>query len=54
MGGQIVGVVWCSSGIIFSYYCDGDLCIVQVKCVPFSPVLENLEAVNYHHKVLQL
>ena len=54
MGVQIVGFVWCSSDIIFGSCCDGDLCIFQVKCVPFSPMMENLEAEKYHNKVLQL
>ena len=48
------GVMWCSSGIIFGSRCDGDLYLVQVKCVPFYTDLENLEAGNYHHRVLKL
>ena len=46
--------MWCSSGIIFGSCCNGDLWIGQVKCVPLSPVLENLEAENHHHQVLKL
>ena len=54
MGDQIGGVVRCSSGIIFGYCCDGDLWLGQVKYVLFDAVLENLEAINHHHQVLQL
>ena len=50
---QIGGVVWCSSDIRFGPCCDGDLCLGQVKCVPFTPVLENLEEGNHHNQVLQ-
>ena len=44
MGEQIGGVVWCSSGIIFGSYCDGDLWPRQVKCVSLAPILETFEA----------
>ena len=53
-GDQIVGVVWCSSGIIFGSCCGGDFFLVQVKCVSLDPILENLEAENHHHQVLKL
>ena len=46
--------MWCSSGIIFDSCCDGDLWLVQVKYVPFAPVLKSLETGNYHHQVLKL
>ena len=54
MGDQIIGVLWCSSGIIFGSCCDDGLWLGQVKCVQFSLILEHLETVNHHHKVLQL
>ena len=54
MGNQIGGMTWCLLGIIFDSCCDGDLSIGQVKCVLFDPVMENLEAGNHHHLVLQL
>ena len=54
MGDQIGAVEWCSSGIIFGSYCDGDLCLGQFKCVTFAPFIANLEAENHHHQVLRL
>ena len=54
MGDKIGGVAWCSSGIIFGSCFDGDLWLGQVKCLLFSIMLENLEAGNHHHQVLQL
>ena len=54
MGDQILCVVWCSSVIICGSFCDGNLCIGQIKFVPIAPVMENLEAENHHHQVLQL
>ena len=54
MGNQIGGVVWCSSGIIFSSYFDGGLCLGQVKYVLFSLIMSNLEAGNHHHQVIQV
>ena len=46
--------VWCSSGIIFSFCCDGGLLLGQVKYSPFSLMLTQSEAGIYHHQVLQL
>ena len=54
MGDQIGGMVWCSSGIIFSPCYDGGLWLDQVKWVPFSLILAHLEAGNHHHQVIQL
>ena len=54
MGEQIIGVVWCSPGIIFGSCCDGGLWISQVKCVPFSLTMLHLESGNHHHQVLKL
>ena len=54
MGDQNLVVVCCSSGVIFGSCCDGDLWLGQVKCVPLSPVLADLEAENHHRQVLQL
>ena len=54
MGEQILGMVWFSSGIKFGSCCDVDLWIGQVKCVPLSSILSNLEAENHHYQVLQL
>ena len=48
------GVVWCSSGIIFGFCCDGGLWLGQFKCVPFSLIMAHWEAVNHHHQVLLL
>ena len=42
MGDQSLGVVWCSSDIIFGSFCDGDLWLDQFKCVPFDPVMETI------------
>ena len=46
--------MWYSSNIIFGPCCDGVLWLDQVKCVPFSILLEHLEAVNHRHQVIQL
>ena len=54
MGDQVGGVVWCSSGIIFGSCCDSRLWLGQVKLVPFSLILEHLEAGNHHYQVLKL
>ena len=54
MGEQIVCVVWCSSGKIFGFCCDGGLCIGQVNWVPFYLILAHWEVVNHHNQVLQL
>ena len=54
MNDQIGGVVWCSSGIIFGYCCDGGLWLGHIKWVPFSLILSHLEAENHHNQVLQL
>ena len=47
-------MVRCSSDIIFGSCCDGEFWLFQVKCVTFAPILENSEAGNHHHQVLQL
>ena len=54
MGDQIGSVVWYSSGIIFGYFFNCGLCLVQVECVTFYSVLAHLKAVNYHLQVIQL
>ena len=46
--------MWCSSGLIFGYYCGGGLCLGQVKCVPFYLMMAPLEAVNHCYHMLQL
>ena len=51
---QIVGLVWCSSGIIFGSCCDSGLKLGQVKLVPFSLILEHFEAENHNRQVISL
>ena len=47
-------MVWCSSGILFGFYCDDVLWLGKVKYVPFTLIVAHLEAGNHHHQVLQL